>query len=240
MLDHEVKWRVFEHMQSKGRTFKKPKVPRPPEVREIWHNAFLEDIAKTEDVQLGAALAASANALAGLNAAGLGDSRHGLRAPPRSRCSRSASATRSRSIGASARTSSIFRSIPAFGGDIDGGAAGPADPARVAHHHRARSHRRAARGAAQGLDCVAAEEQGAARAGCAGQHKRDVEDLRSGFSPLDVARAVAGDGAGDREGRDAAESRLAGAARRGEWQARPADRRRRRREPARTISRRPS
>ncbi len=23
MLDHEVKWRVFEHMQSKGRTFRK-------------------------------------------------------------------------------------------------------------------------------------------------------------------------------------------------------------------------
>src|SRR5687767_1161439 len=73
MLDHEVKWRVFEHMQSRNRRFKQPRVPRPPEVREIWHNAFFEDIAKTETVQLGSALAASANTLAGLNAAGLGD-----------------------------------------------------------------------------------------------------------------------------------------------------------------------
>ena len=73
MLDHEVKWRVFEHMRSMNRRFKQPNVPRPPEVREIWHNAFLEDIAKTEAMQLGSALAASANALAGLNAAGLGD-----------------------------------------------------------------------------------------------------------------------------------------------------------------------
>src|SRR5262245_39219076 len=73
MLDHEVKWRAFEHMQSLGERFRKPKFPRPPKVREIWHNAFLETIAKTEDVQIGAALAMSANALTGLNAAGLGD-----------------------------------------------------------------------------------------------------------------------------------------------------------------------
>jgi beta-lactamase superfamily II metal-dependent hydrolase len=73
MLDHEMKWRVFDHMQRRGKPFKQPTVPRPPQVGQIWHNAFLDDIAKTEAVQLGAALAASANTLAGLNAAGLGD-----------------------------------------------------------------------------------------------------------------------------------------------------------------------
>lgn len=73
MLDHEMSWRVFDHMQKKGRKFKEPKVPRPPEIRALWHNAFLDDAAKTAKVQLGAALAASANSMAGLNAAGLGN-----------------------------------------------------------------------------------------------------------------------------------------------------------------------
>lgn len=73
MLDHEMKWRVFDHMKSKGRRFKKPKVPRPPLIGEIWHNAFLETIAKTKSVQLGSMLTASAGALSALNAAALGN-----------------------------------------------------------------------------------------------------------------------------------------------------------------------
>lgn len=73
MLDCEMKWRVYEHMKSRGRRFKKPSVLRPPQVRQIWHNAFLETIAKTESVQLGSVLAASAAALSALNAAALGD-----------------------------------------------------------------------------------------------------------------------------------------------------------------------
>jgi beta-lactamase superfamily II metal-dependent hydrolase len=80
MLDHEMKWRVFEHMKKKKKSFKEPKVPRPPKVKEIWHNAFLEEIDKTEDIQLGAALANSANALAALKAANLGDQSMAARA----------------------------------------------------------------------------------------------------------------------------------------------------------------
>jgi beta-lactamase superfamily II metal-dependent hydrolase len=80
MLDHEMKWRVFDHMQSKGRKFKQPKVPRPPAIGQIWHNAFLDDIARTQAIQLGAALAASANTMAALNAAGLGDAAAARRA----------------------------------------------------------------------------------------------------------------------------------------------------------------
>jgi len=75
MLDHEMKWRVYEHMTCKGRQFKKPDVPRPPQISQIWHNAFLETIAETEAIQLGSALATSAGALAALNAAALGDPR---------------------------------------------------------------------------------------------------------------------------------------------------------------------
>jgi beta-lactamase superfamily II metal-dependent hydrolase len=69
LLDDEVKWRAFEHSQSRGGRMRQPKVPRPPAVEQIWHNAFLEDIERTEAVDIGAALASSADILSGLNAA---------------------------------------------------------------------------------------------------------------------------------------------------------------------------
>ncbi len=72
LLEDAVKWRAFDHMQAHGGGLKKPTVPRPPEIGQIWHNAFLEDIEKTEDINLGTALASSAGVLAGLNAAALG------------------------------------------------------------------------------------------------------------------------------------------------------------------------
>ena len=75
LLEDEVKWRAFAHMSTLNPRLRPPKVPRPPEIGEIWHNAFLEDIERTQAVNLGTALAASANALAGLNAAALGDPR---------------------------------------------------------------------------------------------------------------------------------------------------------------------
>lgn len=71
LLDHEVKWRAFEHSQSRGGRMRQPKVPRPPAVEQIWHNAFLEDIERTQAVDIGAALASSAGILSGLNAAQL-------------------------------------------------------------------------------------------------------------------------------------------------------------------------
>lgn len=72
LLDHEVAWRAFDHSEANGGRLRKPKAPRPPEVLEIWHNAFLEDIQRTEAIDLGSALAATANVLAGLNAALVG------------------------------------------------------------------------------------------------------------------------------------------------------------------------
>lgn len=73
LLDHEVAWRAYAHSQGSGGRLRQPKVPRPPQIGQIWHNAFLEDIERTEKVDLGTALAASAGVLAGLNAAKLGD-----------------------------------------------------------------------------------------------------------------------------------------------------------------------
>lgn len=73
LLDHEVAWRAYDHSQDAGGRLRQPKVPRPPKIGEIWHNAFLEDIERTEKVDLATALTASAGVLAGLNAAALGD-----------------------------------------------------------------------------------------------------------------------------------------------------------------------
>jgi beta-lactamase superfamily II metal-dependent hydrolase len=73
LLDDEMAWRVHDHMQKKGKSFKKPKAPRPPDILEIWHNAFLEDIEATRGIALGSALASSAETLGSLNAAGLGN-----------------------------------------------------------------------------------------------------------------------------------------------------------------------
>lgn len=72
MLDDEMSWRVAEHLKKKGRPFKEPAAPRPPQILQIWHNAFLESVAKTQQIQLSSALSASANALTGAKAAGLG------------------------------------------------------------------------------------------------------------------------------------------------------------------------
>lgn len=69
LLDDEVAWRAYDHSQATGGRLRAPRVPRPPEIKALWHNAFLEDIQRTQAVELGSALAASANILTGLNAA---------------------------------------------------------------------------------------------------------------------------------------------------------------------------
>lgn len=69
LLDDEVRWRAFEHGRGQGRRLREPSVPRPPAIGQIWHNAFLEDIERTEAVDIGAALSSSAGFLSGLNAA---------------------------------------------------------------------------------------------------------------------------------------------------------------------------
>jgi beta-lactamase superfamily II metal-dependent hydrolase len=72
LLTHEVAWRAFDHSQAHGGRLGRPKMPRPPAIGQLWHNAFLEDIERTQQVDLGTALASSAGVLSGLNAAALG------------------------------------------------------------------------------------------------------------------------------------------------------------------------
>jgi beta-lactamase superfamily II metal-dependent hydrolase len=69
MLDDLVEWRVYEARKGDpGFEAKKPKVPRPPEIRGIWHNSFHEQTkdnqGKIEDL-----LAADAVALEALGTA---------------------------------------------------------------------------------------------------------------------------------------------------------------------------
>jgi hypothetical protein len=44
MLEDEAEWRVFDHHQASGDPIRQPKVPRPPEIRGILHNAFRDQV----------------------------------------------------------------------------------------------------------------------------------------------------------------------------------------------------
>jgi beta-lactamase superfamily II metal-dependent hydrolase len=47
LLDDLVEWRVYDYQRSVGnKKAKRPKAPRPPEIKKIWHNAFHEQIGK--------------------------------------------------------------------------------------------------------------------------------------------------------------------------------------------------
>lgn len=40
MMDDAFDWRIFDHRQQKGVDHPKPKFPRPPKMKRVWHNAF--------------------------------------------------------------------------------------------------------------------------------------------------------------------------------------------------------
>ncbi|MDT4897251.1 MAG: hypothetical protein QOH25_2328 [Acidobacteriota bacterium] len=65
MMDDEVEWRIHDYQVSTGNKHKKePDVPRPPKVKEIWHNAFHEQLGKNTG-EIEEMLAASAAILSG-------------------------------------------------------------------------------------------------------------------------------------------------------------------------------
>jgi beta-lactamase superfamily II metal-dependent hydrolase len=74
MLDDEAAWRIheFQKTTNKNKKSKPPKVPRPPKVREIWHNAFHELLKKNAG-PIEDALAAMAPILAGSDLAEIRD-----------------------------------------------------------------------------------------------------------------------------------------------------------------------
>ncbi len=73
MLDDEAAWRVHEFQKKKKNPKSKPpSAPRPPKVREIWHNGF-SDLLKNNAGPIAKALAAVAPVLAGSDLAFLRD-----------------------------------------------------------------------------------------------------------------------------------------------------------------------
>ena len=50
LVDDMVDWRVFDFQRNSGNTrFPKPKGPRPPQVKELWHNAFGDQIGENAE-----------------------------------------------------------------------------------------------------------------------------------------------------------------------------------------------
>lgn len=65
LLDDLVAWRIFDHQRANGDpTFPEPDAPRPPEVGEIWHNGFREQV-EDNDGEIERLLAATATVLSG-------------------------------------------------------------------------------------------------------------------------------------------------------------------------------
>lgn len=62
LLEDEVEWRVFELHRKKGNPVREPKVPRPPVVKGILHNAFRDQVGP-DDLAIRNELVAAAPAL---------------------------------------------------------------------------------------------------------------------------------------------------------------------------------
>ena len=64
LMDDSVAWRVFDYQRDAGNgDYPEPDVPRPPEIRDLWHNAFSELVSANKgDIQK--TLAARASLLA--------------------------------------------------------------------------------------------------------------------------------------------------------------------------------
>ena len=44
LLDHHAAWRIFKHLEDTADARPRPPVPSPPDVGEIWHNAFFDEV----------------------------------------------------------------------------------------------------------------------------------------------------------------------------------------------------
>ena len=81
LLDDEADWRVHEHQIKNGNPkHKEPVNPRPPKIKQIWHNSFHDQV-KDNTGDIGDMLAATATILLGSSDAGIreiGDERREL------------------------------------------------------------------------------------------------------------------------------------------------------------------
>lgn len=59
LMDDAFEWLVFDHRTKNGGNPKKPAVPRPPVMREVWHNAFRDQLQSTANGVQDVAIATS-------------------------------------------------------------------------------------------------------------------------------------------------------------------------------------
>lgn len=62
LLEDAIDWRLYDHHKAAGTPIAKPKVPRPPAIGGIWHNAFRDQVGENAD-KVEDLLAASAPSL---------------------------------------------------------------------------------------------------------------------------------------------------------------------------------
>jgi beta-lactamase superfamily II metal-dependent hydrolase len=65
LTEDMVAWRVHDRRVANGESSRAPQFPRPPEVREIWHNSLFELVGSDLEPQVEGALTATAGILAG-------------------------------------------------------------------------------------------------------------------------------------------------------------------------------
>ena len=46
LLEDELEWRLYDYHRANGTPIRKPKIPRPPAIGGVWHNAFCDQIGK--------------------------------------------------------------------------------------------------------------------------------------------------------------------------------------------------
>ncbi len=59
LLQDELEWRIHDHRVKNGLKKTPPKVPRPPEIGTVWHNAFRDQVAKVGADKIESLLAAA-------------------------------------------------------------------------------------------------------------------------------------------------------------------------------------
>ena len=65
LLEDELQWRIHEHRKKNGINTAPPKVPRPPEIATLWHNAFRDQIKDVDPDDIESLLAAAVPTLNG-------------------------------------------------------------------------------------------------------------------------------------------------------------------------------
>ena len=221
LMDDLVAWRVFDYQRESGnQDYPEPESPRPPEVRDLWHNAFHELVTANRG-EIERAIAARASVLISARV-----TRQFELSPSTNANWRPASPKGSNCRGGSAPSNSASRSIATSRQARARPEGGDTHPARRTHRHGDRPVLPRPSYLARRMEHVASQQQGTARAPSRtdGTRRPPARDERfRSTSPSGRARCRRP--RGSEQGHDT-EPCLADAARRRERPHRPPYRRR--------------